>query len=301
MTPDSRSSPSVRIGSSVPFRKALTLSEVPADLYDRAFTATPQYVPWPKAYGGDLLAQAAAAAMATTGEDRRLHSLHSSFLRPVDMHVEVRYEVELVRDGRGYSTRHVRGFQHGKAVVLSTASFQVPEEGPRYDPEPPTVPDPESLPSAADVLAGLDSDDAAYWSYGRSFDHRHVPGPLYLDVEGEQEPHQAIWVRAFDQLPDDPDLHRAAIVYVCDYTILEPCLRLLGVPWARPDLTTASLDNSIWFHRDDARADEWLLYAQEAAAIGSGRGLNLGRFFTRDGLLVATVAQEGLIRLAGTT
>jgi acyl-CoA thioesterase-2 len=296
MSGDTRSS---RSESSDNFRKALTLTEVPATRYDRAFTATPQYVPWPKAYGGDLLAQAAAAAMATAGEDRVLHSLHSSFLRPVDMYVDVRYEVEVVRDGRGYSTRHVRGFQHGKAVVLSTASFQVPEEGPRYDPEPPQMPDPESLPSSADVLAGLDTDDAQYWSYGRSFDHRHVPGPLYLTVDGEQAAHQAVWVRAFDKLPAEPDLHRAAIVYVCDYTILEPCLRLLGVPWARPDLTTASLDNSIWFHRDDVRADEWLLYAQEAAAIGSGRGLNLGRFFTRNGLLVATVAQEGLIRLAG--
>ena len=106
------------------FRKALTLTEVAASIYDRAFTATPQYVPWPKAYGGDTLAQAAAAAMATVDRDRVLHSVHSSFLRPVDIYVEVRYEVELVRDGRGYSTRHVRGFQHGKAVVLSTASFQ---------------------------------------------------------------------------------------------------------------------------------------------------------------------------------
>ena len=122
------------------FRKALTLTEVAASVYDRAFMATPQYVPWPKAYGGDMLAQAAAAAMATVDRDRALHSLHSSFLRPVDMHVEVRYEVELLRDGRGYSTRHVRGFQHGKATVLTTASFQVPEDGPRFAPELPDDP-----------------------------------------------------------------------------------------------------------------------------------------------------------------
>jgi acyl-CoA thioesterase II len=281
------------------FRKALTLTEVPASVYDRAFTATPQYVPWPKAYGGDTLAQAAAAAMATVEHDRVLHSVHSSFLRPVDIHVEVRYEVELIRDGRGYSTRHVRGFQHGKAVVLSTASFQVPEEGPRFAPEPPDVPEPESLPSSAEVLVGLDRDDADYWSHGRSFDHRHVPGPLYLSVEGARVPHQAIWVRAFDRLDDDPDLHRAAIIYVCDYTILEPSLRALGLHWSDPSLFTASLDHAIWFHAPfagEARADEWLLYAQESAAVGSGRGLNTGRFFTASGLLVATVAQEGVIR-----
>jgi acyl-CoA thioesterase-2 len=285
------------------FRKALALTEVPATVYDRAFMATPQYVPWPKAYGGDMLAQAAAAAMATVDGDRALHSVHSSFLRPVDVHVEVRYEVEFVRDGRGYSTRHVRGFQHGKSVVLTTASFQVPEDGPRFAPEVPDVPGPESLRSSAQALEGLDGEDAAYWSHGRSFDHRHVPGPLYLSVEGERVPHQAVWVRAFDQLDDDPDLHRAAIVYVCDYTILEPCLRVLGLHWADPRLFTASLDNAIWFHAPfateadgGARADEWLLYTQDAGAIGSGRGLNTGRFFTASGSLVATVAQEGVIR-----
>jgi acyl-CoA thioesterase-2 len=281
------------------FRKALTLTEVPATVYDRAFTATPQYVPWPKAYGGDMLAQAAAAAMATVDRGRALHSVHSSFLRPVDMYVEVRYEVELIRDGRGYSTRHVRGFQHGKAVVLTTASFQVPEDGPRFAPERPAVPGPESLPSAAEVLAGLDGDAAVYWSHGRSFDHRHVPGPLYLSLEGARVPHQAVWVRAFDRLDDDPDLHRAAVIYVCDYTILEPSLRALGLYWSDPKLFTASLDNAIWFHTPfagEARADEWLLYAQETSAIASGRGLNTGRFFTASGLLVATVAQEGVIR-----
>jgi acyl-CoA thioesterase-2 len=182
---------------------------------------------------------------------------------------------------------------------MSTASFQVPEEGPRFAPELPAVPGPESLPSSAELLAGLDGDDAGYWSHGRSFDHRHVPGPLYLSVEGAPVPHQAVWVRAFDRLDDDPDLHRAAVIYVCDYTILEPSLRALGLYWSDPKLFTASLDNAIWFHTPfagEARADEWLLYAQEAAAIGSGRGLNTGRFFTASGLLVATVAQEGVIR-----
>jgi acyl-CoA thioesterase II len=286
---------SVRTESSETFRQAVELTEVDASVYDRAFTATPQYVPWPKAYGGDMLAQAAAAAMATVESDRSLHSLHSSFLRPVDMHIDVRYEVELLRDGRGYTTRHVRGFQHGKAVILTTASFQVPEEGPRFEPELPDVPDPESLPSSAEALAGVETADARYWSHGRSFDQRHVPGPLYLSIEGRAVPHQAVWVKAFDRLDGEPDLHRVAIIYVCDYTILEPSLRVLGLHWSSPGLTTASLDNSMWFHQH-ARADGWLLYAQEAAAVGSGRGLNLGRFFTASGSLVATVAQEGLIR-----
>ncbi len=283
------------------FRRAIAVTEVSAEVSDRAFTAMTQYVPWPKAYGGDMVAQAAASAMATVGDDRPLHSMHSYFLRPVDIGAEVRYEVEVVRDGRGYSTRQVRGIQDGKAVYLCTASFQVPEPGPDHQPAMPEAPDPESLPSAAESLgdesadAGPRGDAVRYWSHGRSFDHRHVPGPLYLSADGERVPHQAVWVKAFDRLGDDPDLHRLALAYVCDYTILEPLLRVLGMPWAEPGLVTASLDHAMWFHRE-ARADDWLLYAQEAASLSSGRGLGLGRFFDRGGRLVATVAQEGLIR-----
>lgn len=277
------------------FRAAVALSETTPEQGDRAFLATPQYVPWPKAYGGDAVAQSAAAAIATVGDDRRLHSLHNSFLRPVTIGEPVRYEVEAIRDGRGYSTRHVRGHQGGKLVFMCTASFQVPEEGPSLQPDAPRVPDPESLPTSAEALAGVEGDAAAYWSTGRSFDHRHVPSPIYLEVDGERVPHQAVWIRAFDAVGDDVQTHRIALAYTCDYTILEPSLRALGLPWAAPGLTTASLDHAMWFHRD-ARLDDWLLYAQESCAVQSGRALNLGRFFTRDGELVATVAQEGLVR-----
>ncbi len=277
------------------FLAAIALTEVEPETFDRAFTAVPQYVPWPKAYGGDMVAQAAAAAVATTEDDRRLHSLHSSFLRPVDIGEPVRYEVERIRNGRGYSTRHVRGYQNGKLVFMSTASFQVPEDGPEFAPAAPAFPAADSLSSAADYLESTAGEAARYWAHGRSFDMRHAPGPLYVRLEGEPVPHQGVWVRAFDALPDDPDVHRAAIAYVCDYTILEPALRALGMHWSEPGLTTASLDHAMWFHRD-ARADGWLLYAQEAGAVQSGRGLNFGRFFDARGNLVATVAQEGLIR-----
>ncbi|WP_157156324.1 MULTISPECIES: acyl-CoA thioesterase domain-containing protein [unclassified Diaminobutyricimonas] len=277
------------------FLQAVSLTEVEAQVFDRAFTALPQYVPWPKAYGGDMVAQAAAAAMATVGEDRNLHSLHSAFLRPVEIGAEVRYEVELLRDGRAYSTRHVRGYQSDKPVFVTTASFQVPEEGPKYSPQMPDVPAPEDVPSSAEYLGAVRGDAAAYWSAGRSFDLRHVPGPVYLAVEGEASPHQAVWVRAFSDLPDDMHIHRLATSYVCDYTILEPSLRVLGLNWSSPGLTTASLDHAMWFH-GDSRADDWLLYVQEAVGVQNGRGLNFGRFFARSGALVATVAQEGLIR-----
>ena len=154
---------------------------------------------------------------------------------------------------------------------------------------------PELLLSSAEVLSGVDGADVEYWSHGRSFDMRHVPGSVYLEIEGERTAHQAVWVRAFDRLDDDPRTHQLAIAYVCDYTILEPVLRVLGLPWRTEGLVTASLDHAMWFHTA-ARADEWLLYAQESASISDGRGLGLGRFYTRDGRLVATVAQEGMIR-----
>lgn len=285
------------------FLAAIELAETEAQVFDRAFLVTPQYVPWPKAYGGDSVAQAAAAAIATIGDDRELHSLHSSFLRPVEAGEPVRYEVELLRDGRGYSTRHVRGYQGGKVVFLTTASFQVPEHGVEYSPQMPELTAAEDLPSAADVLARAGADSSAagdYWSRGRSFDMRHTPAPLYTAAESgesgaEPSAEQGVWVRAFDTLPDDPRTQQIALSYVCDYTILEPSLRALGLNWSSPGLVTASLDHSMWFHRP-ARADQWLLYAQESAGVQSGRALNLGRFFTEDGALVATVVQEGMIR-----
>lgn len=280
------------------FLQAIELKPTVAEVFDQAYTAVPQYVPWPKAYGGDMVAQGALAMMRSTSEDRGLHSMHSYFLRPVDVGIPVRYEVELLRDGRGYSTRQVRGFQNGKPVYAALGSFHVPEAGPAYEPDMPQAYagiNPEALASAAEVLEGRNSDDARYWSTGRSFDMRHVPGPLYLETGNGVAAHQGVWVKAFSKLPDDVSVHRAALAYVCDYTILEPLLRAHGLAWATPGLTTASLDHAMWFHRD-GRVDDWVLYAQDAVSSQNNRGLAAGRFFTRDGTLLATVAQEGMIR-----
>lgn len=277
------------------FRRALTLTECAPEHGDQAFTAVAQPVPWPKAYGGDLVAQSAAAAIRTVEGDRVLHSLHGTFVRGVEPGIPVRHEVERIRDGRSYSTRHVRGYQDGRLAFMGTASFHVPEEFEPGGPRMPEVTPPEQLPTSADVLAGVEGAAAEYWSHGRSFDMRHVPGPVYVDVVGERTAHQAVWVKAFDDLGDDADTHRLAIAYVCDYTILEPVLRVMGLAWAAEGLVTASLDHAMWFHAD-ARADDWLLYAQECAGIADGRGLGLGRFFDRQGRLIATVAQEGMIR-----
>ncbi|MGA8979664.1 MAG: acyl-CoA thioesterase domain-containing protein [Pedococcus sp.] len=300
--------------------RALALVPVDPQHFDVAFSATTQPCPWPKAYGGDMVAQAAAAAMLTVTDGKVMHSMHSYFMRPVDIGAPVTYEVEVLRDGRGYATRQVRAFQNGKAAYTCLAGFAAGEQGGRYAASAPAdVPAPDTLPTSAAYLAdhepggrpdhepGGDSTMTAqskeYWSGGRSFDMRHVPGPVYLRVDGGSTPHQALWVRPFDALrPVDglTDAQRdlAALAYVCDYTILEPVLRVLDLPWARPGLVTASLDHAMWFHRPPAPGtlDGWLLYAQEAVAADAGRGVGLGRFFTPDGEHLATVVQEGMIR-----
>jgi len=294
--------------TSAAFTAAITLTEARPEHFDLAFTAVTQPCPWPKAYGGDLVAQAAAAAMRSVTDGKILHSMHSYFLRPADIGAEVRYEVELLRDGRGYSTRQVRGYQNGKPIYACLANFAAGEPGASFALKPAeALPPPESLPSSAEYLekregGTMTESSKSYWSGGRSFDMRHVPGPVYLEVEGERTPHQAVWVEPFDALRpvpglDDEQRDLAALAYVCDYTILEPLLRVLGLPWAEPGLVTASLDHAMWFHRPAAAdSDGWLLYVQEALAVEHGRGLGTGRFFTRDGRHLATVAQEGMIR-----
>ncbi|MEU9356713.1 acyl-CoA thioesterase domain-containing protein [Streptomyces sp. NPDC048301] len=296
------------------FSTAVTLTPAEPTRHDLAFTAVTQPCPWPKAYGGDLVAQAAAAAMRSVTDGKQLHSMHSYFMRPAEIGEKVHYEVELLRDGRGYATRQVRGYQKDKPLYVCLANFAAGEPGASFTAAPPDgpslagVPGPEELADSAGYLDGrtggtMTTASKAYWSTGRGFDMRHVPGPLYLTVEGERVPHQAVWLRPFDALRPvdgltDAQRDTAALAYVCDYTILEPVLRVLGLPWAEDGLVTASLDHAMWFHRPPAPGvtDGWLLYAQQAVAAESGRGLATGRFLTPDGTHLATVVQEGMIR-----
>jgi acyl-CoA thioesterase-2 len=295
-----------RAPTSAIFTAAVTLTPARPRHFDIAFTATTQPCPWPKAYGGDLVAQAVAAAVRSVTDGKTLHSMHSYFMRPADVGAHVRYEVELLRDGRGYATRQVRGFCADKPVYVCLANFAAGEPGGSYrTPFPDGVPAPDELPSSAAYLADrtggtMTEESRSYWSAGRGFDMRHVPGPVYLTVDGERLPHQAVWVRPFDALRPvdgltDEQRDLAALAYVCDYTILEPILRVLGLEWARDGLVTASLDHAMWFHRPGMVAG-WLLYAQQALAAESGRGLATGRFYAPEGTHLATVVQEGMIR-----
>ena len=260
----------------------------------------PQYVPWPKAYGGDTAAQAVSAASRTVDPSRVVSSFHAFFVCPVDVGIEIEHEVTRIRDGRGISTRRVVSYQNGVEVFTAIVSFVDEGNSPGGDLFSETAPvhtaSPEELPSAGEYLSatGNDGPAASYWSAGRSFDLRHDPAPVYSSAVGA-DPSQIVWVRASSHLPGDQLTQRLALAYVCDYTILEPSLRVHGLAWDAPGLVTASIDHSMWFHRP-VSLNSWIMYAHDPIVVRAGRGLNRGRFFTADGIHIATVVQEGVIR-----
>ncbi|HEY9365883.1 MAG TPA: acyl-CoA thioesterase II [Agromyces sp.] len=275
----------------------LHLTDTGARTTEDIFTGPSQWMPLGRVFGGQVLAQSLIAAMRTVADDRTIHSMHGYFLRPGDVAHPITFSVDRLHDGRSFSTRRTHAFQNGVPILSLIASFQTEDAGVSHQVEMPTdLPDPETLPSTADVLGSFDHDIARYWSNERAFDVRHVPSPIYLTVDGERVPRQAVWMKAFGRLPDDLNMHRAALAYASDYSILEPVLRAHGVAWATPGLKVASLDHAMWWHRD-ARVDEWLLYTQDSPSASGGRGLSLGRIYTRDGMLVASVAQEGMVRV----
>lgn len=250
-----------------------------------------------RVYGGQVLAQAAMAAMRTVPEERAIHSLHAYFLRPGDVNFSITFGVERVRDGRSFSARRIHAYQDGKTILSMIASFQSGADGLDHQDEmPQNVPDPESLPTLRDLLGSIDLPEARATALERPFDMRYVTEPLFLPWRGTNEAYNAVWIKALAPLPDDPLIHRAALAYASDYTMLEPVLRRHGKSWVEPGLNVASLDHAMWWHRD-ARADEWILYVQASPSASSARGLGVGRMFTQDGTLIATTAQEGMMRL----
>lgn len=259
------------------------------------FLAEHQPIPSGRAYGGELVAQALTAASRTVPDDRLVHSLHGYFLRPVDVSRPTRWIVDRVRDGRGFTSRAVRGEQGGKDVFTGLFSFHVPRPGPTHaGTMPQWLGDPEDLPSTEKALAGAVTRDAEYWSHGRGFDLRHDPSPVYTVPAADRSTRQAVWFRSTEPLPDDPALRRAALSYVCDYTLLEPVLRRHGAHWTGERVVTASVDHAMWFHAD-APLDDWNVLVQDSPAAENGVGLGTASIFTRDGRLLATVAQQGVV------
>lgn len=276
---------------------ALDLTDTGARTSEDIFTGPSQWMPLGRVFGGQVLAQSIVAATRTVSDDRSIHSMHGYFLRPGDVNYPITFSVDRIHDGRSFSTRRTQAYQSGQPILSMIASFQDEDEGLEHQVAmPQDLPDPESLPDSAATLEEVEHPVAQYWASQRPFDMRHVPSPIYLSVEGAHVAHQAVWFRSVGDLPDDPALHRAALAYASDYTIMESVMRRHGVAWATPGLKAASLDHAMWWHRP-ARVDEWLLYTQESPSASGGRGLALGRIFSRDGRLVASVAQEATIRV----
>jgi acyl-CoA thioesterase-2 len=276
---------------------ALDLTDTGARTSEDIFTGPSQWSPNGRVFGGQVLAQSLLAAVRTLAEDRVVHSMHAYFLRPGDVEYPITFSVDRIHDGRSFSTRRTQAYQHGQPILSMIASFQVDNPGLEHQMSMPEgIPDPEDLPSAADVLSSIDHPIARHWAQTRPFDMRHAPSPIYVRVQGERVAHQAVWFKAIGMLPDDPNLHRAALAYASDYTILESIQRRHGISWITPGLKMASLDHAMWWHRF-ARVDDWLLYTQESPSAGGGRGLAEGRIWDRAGNLIASVAQEGMIRV----
>ena len=249
-----------------------------------------------RVFGGQVAGQALVAAARTVGDDRHVHSMHAYFLRPGDPSIPILYEVDRIRDGRSFTTRRVVAIQHGKAIFNLSASFQVPEEGLEHSFEMPEAPPPETLPDRRARMARFADRLGDLLDRPQAIDTR-VADWDFDDRAQALPPFQKVWLRADGTLPDDPLLHTIVLTYASDMTLLDTSLLPHGGSWFDPTLFMASLDHAMWFHRP-FRADRWLLYSQDTPTATSGRGLTRGLVFTQEGTLVASVVQEGLIRVA---
>jgi len=251
-------------------------------------------------FGGQVIGQALVAAGRTV-EGQVPHSLHAYFLRPGDMALPIVYEVERVRDGRSFSTRRVHAIQHGQPILSMIASFQKEEGGLEHQIQMPDVPPPESLRSLLDWAQEWVSEEPEVSERARNAMLRELPiehrpvrpwNPLRAQPS---EPAQHIWFRANGTLPDDPSLHQCVLAYASDFNFLSTALLPHGMGWLRPDMVVASIDHALWFHRP-LRVDDWLLYSMDSPSAQAARGFSRGSIFDRQGRLVASVAQENLMR-----
>jgi acyl-CoA thioesterase-2 len=241
----------------------------------------------PRIFGGVVIGQALMAAYKTV-ENRICHSLHCYFIRPGDPSVPILFEVDRSRDGRSFTTRRVTAIQHGAQIFNLAASFQEEEQGYDHQDPMPDMPGPESLPTQKDDWGGSRPIDMR-WVDGRTTEGEPTPGPAS----------QSVWMRVLSPIPDDVALEQAALAYASDMSLLGTSFRPHGIYWKTPGFQSASLDHAIWFHRRSSFND-WHLYDQRSPSASGSRGFNLGQIYNRDGRLVASTAQEGLMRMRAT-
>ncbi|HEY5215824.1 MAG TPA: acyl-CoA thioesterase II [Pseudolabrys sp.] len=259
-------------------------------------------VGWQRVFGGQVIGQALVAAVRTVDASRPPHSMHAYFLLPGDPKVPIIYDVDRMRDGKSFTTRRVTARQHGQPIFSMLASFHADEAGLEHQAKMPDVPPPESLPSEAEmrekILPMMPDPVRRYYERERPIELRPVEFERYL---GKKYPDGRfhVWIKTTGRLPDDPAIHQCVLAYTSDMGLLDTALVPHGRTLFEKEFMAASLDHALWLHRP-FRADDWLLYAQETPNLHGSRGFGRGLIFTRDGTLVASVAQEGLVRVRRT-
>ncbi|WP_314686582.1 acyl-CoA thioesterase domain-containing protein [uncultured Bifidobacterium sp.] len=265
------------------------------------------YFPTGRVYGGQVIAQSIVAASKTVDADRLPHSIHGYFIAPGDIRQDLLFDVETLRDGRSFSARRVNVTQSQGPILTAIASFQMTgQSGVEFaDAMPEDVPDPETLTSAKKLMepyAGK-SAFADYYAQRSPFDIRHVSPTIMLGADRESADHdsgrQMVWMRADGEADVPQVIHRAILALECDQVMMEPVLRRAGLSIATPGISFASLDHSMWWYRD-VDINDWHLYVQDTPTAAHGRGLGIAKVYTRDGTLVAAMAQEAMIRVPGT-
>jgi len=279
------------------FRELLGLMQL-EPLEVNLFRGTSRDIGTQRVFGGQVLAQALLAASHTV-EQRLAHSLHAYFLRAGDPDAPIVYSVDRSRDGRSFSARRVVAIQHGRPIFTLAASFQVAEDGLEHQFAMPDVPEPEDVPAMAlpprDEFAQLPKSMQRWLDRFGPFEFRAVRG-TDLDDRAPQPPYKELWFKLHGELEDNPQLHRALLAYASDFHLVGTATLPHGISWVQGKLMMASLDHAMWFHRD-FRLDDWLLYSCDSPSTSSGRGLARGMIYDRQGRLVASTAQEGVIRL----
>ncbi len=269
---------------------------------ENLFRGQSQDLGWGTVFGGQVLGQALSAAVQTVPAERHAHSLHAYFLRPGDVSKPIVYEVDRIRDGSSFTTRRVVAIQSGHAIFNLAASFQKLEDGFEHQDAMPDVPAPETLPTEQERVAKyaqrLPKVLRERAVAERSFELRPCEATDDPFLPSPAKASRSLWLRTSGKLPDDPALHRYLLAYASDYSFLTTSLLPHGVTWLTPGMQVASLDHVMWFHAP-FRCDEWLLHVMDSQVARGARGLVRGRIFTRDGKLVASTAQEGLIRQRG--
>ena len=274
--------------------KVMTLERLELDL----FRGESRDIGSPQVFGGQVLGQALMAATATV-ENRVVNSLHAYFLRRGDFNAPIVYEVDRARDGNHFSTRRIVAIQHGAQIFNMSASFQTPESGVEHQLPMPDVPPPEELPNFDDqvreLLPQLSARMRRALEQKRPFEFRPVQPPSFLKPQ-KSPPLKHMWFRAVAKLPDDEPLHRCLLAYASDFHLLDTAMMPHALALTSPEVMIASIDHAMWFHRD-VRVDDWLLYSTDSPSASGSRGFARGSVFSRDGRLVASTSQEGLVRV----